>query len=105
METGLLAWLKKLFTPLADQKDTYQTGWEAHPTLIRQLAGSVDYGGGGIGMRRLTHPSRGGKLTKYRYWCACGTELTDGPSGGCAVNAVCETCKLNYGNLPGYWGA
>ena len=40
----------------------------------------------------------------YRYWCDCGTELTDGPSGGGATNAVCERCNINYGCLPGYWG-
>lgn len=44
-------------------------------------------------------------LGQYRYWCPkCDTVLTEGPSGGCAVNAVCEKCKINYGCLPGYWG-
>ncbi len=41
---------------------------------------------------------------QYRYWCKCGTELTDGPRGGVSVNAVCETCRTNHGCLPGYWG-
>ena len=44
------------------------------------------------------------KLHQYKYWCSCGTELTDGPTGGCAVNAVCEHCRVNYGCLPGYLG-
>jgi len=45
------------------------------------------------------------KLIQYKYWCGCGTELTDGPRGGAAVCAVCEKCKINYGaDLPGYWG-
>lgn len=44
------------------------------------------------------------KLYQYRYWCLCSMPLTEGPSGGVAVNAVCEKCRTNYGNLPGYWG-
>lgn len=46
----------------------------------------------------------GGKVAQYQYWCECGTKLTDGPRGGAAVNAVCEKCKVNWGNLEGYWG-
>ncbi len=38
---------------------------------------------------------------EYRYFCSCGTELTEGPWGGAAINAVCKTCRINYGNLPG----
>lgn len=50
--------------------------------------------------------SGGGMIFKdYDYWCPkCGTKLTDGPRGGLAVNAVCVTCKINYGCLPGYNG-
>jgi len=49
--------------------------------------------------------SQSSTLVQYRYWCFCGTELTDGPRGGAAVCAVCEKCKINYGaDLPGYWG-
>jgi hypothetical protein len=44
------------------------------------------------------------KLFQYKYWCKCGTVLTDGPSGGCSVNAVCEKCRINYGCLDGYYG-
>jgi hypothetical protein len=40
----------------------------------------------------------------YIYYCKCGTTLTEGPSGGCSVNAVCEKCRVNYGCLPGYYG-
>ena len=28
--------------------------------------------------------------------------LSAGPTGGCSVNAVCETCHVNYGNLPAF---
>jgi hypothetical protein len=40
----------------------------------------------------------------YRYWCKCGAVLESGPCGGAAVNAVCKTCRINYGNLPGFEG-
>jgi len=44
-------------------------------------------------------------LVQYKYWCSCGTLLTEGPTGGCAVCAVCKKCRINYGaDLPGYWG-
>lgn len=45
-------------------------------------------------------------LTNYcwQYTCKCGTILTEGPSGAGSVNAVCESCKINYGCLPGYYG-
>lgn len=57
--------------------------------------------------RQLVSPTEWAKgclLTTYRYWCPCGEELSDGPCGGAAVNAVCEKCKINYGCLDGYWG-
>lgn len=45
------------------------------------------------------------RLTQYAYWCPkCDTRLTDGPRGGMSVNAVCEKCRINYGELPGFWG-
>lgn len=40
----------------------------------------------------------------WNYFCPCGTKLTEGPEGGGSVNAVCETCRINYGCLPGYYG-
>jgi hypothetical protein len=40
----------------------------------------------------------------WQYTCKCGTVLTEGPSGGCSVNAVCKSCKINYGGLDGYYG-
>jgi hypothetical protein len=40
----------------------------------------------------------------WEYTCKCGTVLTEGPEGGCDVNAVCKPCKINYGCLPGYYG-
>ncbi len=43
-------------------------------------------------------------IIRYKYWCSCGTELTDGLSGGWAINAVCKKCNRNYGCLPGFWG-
>lgn len=46
-----------------------------------------------------------GTLPTYRYYCPdCGSELSHGPEGGMAVNAVCRKCRINYGCLPGYWG-
>lgn len=45
----------------------------------------------------------GRMLIQYRYWCSCGTELTEGPCGGLAVNAVCEKCRVNYGCLTGFF--
>lgn len=98
-------WLKSVMTPIADQTEVYQTGWDEHPTLTRKRAGSITFGGGGIGMNRVTRPAGSLVLKTYDYWCSCGTQLTDGPRGGDSVNAVCETCKLNYGCLPGYWGS
>jgi hypothetical protein len=44
------------------------------------------------------------KERHYEYYCKCGTTLTEGPSGGLSVNAVCEKCRINYGCLPGYFG-
>lgn len=74
-------------------------------TLKRQRIEDIPFGGGGIGYRKITHPAGTINLKQYRYWCSCGTELTDGPTGGDAVCAVCSKCKLNYGaDLPGYWG-
>lgn len=41
--------------------------------------------------------------TYLLYKCPdCGTQLTDGPCGGAAVNAVCDKCRINFGCLPGY---
>jgi hypothetical protein len=37
------------------------------------------------------------------YQCpTCHTTLSDGPCGGAAVNAVCKTCRINYGCLDGF---
>lgn len=43
-----------------------------------------------------------GTLQMYtQYYCSeCDGELTPGPSGG-GTNQVCESCKINYGCLPG----
>src|SRR5581483_5682454 len=53
----------------------------------------------------LNHPENFGRtggyvIPRYRYFCKCGTVLTDGPCGGASVNAVCEKCGINYGCLP-----
>jgi hypothetical protein len=40
----------------------------------------------------------------YEYYCECGTTLSEGPSGGMSINAVCNKCMINYGCLPGYFG-
>lgn len=37
----------------------------------------------------------------WRYFCPkCKAQLTAGPTGG-GINLVCETCRINYGCLPG----
>ena len=41
---------------------------------------------------------------QWEYYCKCGTRLSEGPEGGCSINAVCARCKINYGCLPGYYG-
>lgn len=87
----MLAALKRIF----GVREAYPTGWDEHPTLQRQQAKDAEFPASRFSSMRLR---------SYRYWCPCGTELTDGPCGGAAVNAVCETCKINYGDLPGYWG-
>lgn len=43
----------------------------------------------------------GPNCPEYHYFCKCGAQLTEGPCGGAAINAVCKPCKINYGNLPG----
>ncbi len=92
-------WFVKVDAPT---KRVYNTGWDEHPTLTWEPAPSIEFGGGGMGWNRLLHPA--GTLTtpQRKYFCECGTELTDGPTGGAAINAVCEKCRLNYGCLPGY---
>lgn len=94
-------WLNRLFLRKS-LIETYNHNDDC--TLKRQRVEDIQYGGGGLGLRRFTHPAGTINLKQYRYWCPCGTELTDGPTGGCAVNAVCKKCRINYGNLPGYWG-
>jgi hypothetical protein len=38
---------------------------------------------------------------RFAYYCPeCGDRLTAGPTGGSAVNSVCNTCPVNYGCLP-----
>jgi len=107
----MIGWLKTLFLgkPKIKRKrkiypiETYKCC--ADHTLKRQRTDDIAYGGGGMGWRRITHPARTINLRQYRYWCSCGTLLTPGPSGGAAVCAVCEKCRINYGaDLPGYWG-
>jgi hypothetical protein len=71
---------------------------EKYGKLTRQRVEDIDYP---VGDWRWTGSH---KIYQYQYWCNCGTKLTDGPTGGCAVNAVCGKCRINYGNLPGYWG-
>lgn len=44
------------------------------------------------------------KLPNYEYWCKCGQQLEDGPSGGLSVNAVCKKCMINYGCMYGFRG-
>jgi len=82
----------------------YDTGWEEHPHLIYCNDEPIQYGGGGIGTwNRVLRPAGSITLPQRRYWCCdCGNELEDGPEGGCAVNVVCKTCRLNYGCLPCY---
>lgn len=53
---------------------------------------------------RDAYGRRNPRMTYAVYKCNCGTVLTEGPWGGCAVNAVCRTCDINYGCLPGYHG-
>ena len=81
----------------------FDTEWDKHPQLIYCSTDSIQYGGGGMGWNRVLHPAGTISLPQRRYWCCdCGNELEDGPEGGCAVNVVCKTCRLNYGCLPGY---
>lgn len=91
-------WFKRLFHPI----ETYKC-CNKH-TLKRQRTKNIEYGGGGIGLQRIMHPAGTINLKQYSYWCQCGALLSDGPTGGAAVNAICEKCRINYGNLPGYWG-
>jgi hypothetical protein len=62
----------------------------------------------GMDMRGLFRRKVADKITPgntaYIYTCKCGTDLTEGPCGAGSINAVCKTCKINYGCLPGYYG-
>lgn len=70
--------------------------------LIFKRQRHADPGGPYIG-QAVTGP--GVYLDSYDYWCPdCGTKLADGPTGGAAINAVCHQCRVNFGNLPGFWG-
>lgn len=41
-----------------------------------------------------------GNIINAIVWCPkCGYELDGGPEGGAAVNAVCDLCKINFGNI------
>jgi hypothetical protein len=108
----MIAWLKRLFLGkprvkrLPKRKIYLIENYKHNESTIlkRQRIEDIPFGGGGIGMHRVFHPAGVVNLRQYRYWCPCGTELSDGPSGGAAVNAVCDKCRINYGDLPGYWG-
>lgn len=95
--TRIVKWLTK---PLKDQPRTHPVE-PYYNSLTRQRVEDLIYGGVGLPGKK---PSGRMRLIQFRYWCKCGTELTDGPTGGAAVNAVCEKCHKNYGELPGYWG-
>jgi len=93
---SMIKWFKKLLSNESQPWGDPEIG------LKRQRTSDISFGGGGIGMNRILNPAGSIFLKQYRYWCKCGTELTDGPTGGCAINAVCEKCRINYGCLPGY---
>lgn len=98
-----IGWWKFIIWP------TLKLLWRAPGWLISQLHQRFDrrkpWGDPGIGLQRMRVPNvpwAGGMLRCYIYWCPCGEQLEEGPCGGCAVNAVCDTCRVNYGNLPGF---
>lgn len=83
--------------------------WHAPGWLISWFGQHFDrrkpWGDPEIGLQRMRAPNvpwAGGTMLCYVYWCPCGEQLEEGPCGGCAVNAVCNTCRVNYGNLPGF---
>ena len=96
----MIEWFKKLFSvsPVSPKP------WgDPEIGLTRMKAGYTEFPVYGV----MGHIENAGRTQSYRYkhyryFCPCGTELTDGPEGGCAINAVCEKCRINYGCLPGY---
>lgn len=116
-----MTWFKKLFqsklapiplVPIPKIESypigiTFQDRKTKTITLTRQRIEDVEYPiQGNMGMGAWTNFHTGvHKLIQYKYWCECGTKLSDGPTGGCAVCGICKKCKINFGaDLPGFWG-
>lgn len=106
-----MSWFKKLFKKVTTKKTsiypinvTFNSGECKVFFLKRQKIEDIHYPSG-IWRSDGNGGGPGVYLEQYQYWCECGTELTDGPTGGMAVCAVCKKCKVNFGaDLPGYWG-
>ncbi len=95
----LMRWLDRPWSqPKPPAMETIKLG-----SLTFKRQRHAEPGGPYIG-QAVTGP--GVYLDSFDYWCPdCGTKLSDGPTGGAAINAVCHKCRVNFGNLPGFWGS
>jgi hypothetical protein len=106
---GILFLLSWLLFPLTDNwrfiRRFLAFGAGDDPAVDRTVEHCVvTLEGGG---RALYHRSKQTthNVEEWIYFCpACGHALVAGPEGAAAVNAVCKTCHVNYGCLPGYYG-